>query len=166
MDQEKIGKLIAQLRRENNLTQEALGEKIGVTNKTISRWENGNYMPDIEMLQILGREFNVSINELICGERLSDDKFREEADNNLVSVLKANFSHNEKIEYWKKKWLKEHLLLIVICIIIMIAVFAVAWFKSLPWLTGLIGLIAILLYALLRNQMMIYVESRVFNTPK
>lgn len=48
MDQIKIGKFIATLRRQSGLTQEKLGEKIGVTNKTISRWENGNYMPDIE----------------------------------------------------------------------------------------------------------------------
>lgn len=50
MDQIKVGKFIAQLRRRDGLTQEALGKKIGVTNKTVSRWENGNYMPDIEML--------------------------------------------------------------------------------------------------------------------
>ena len=59
MDQVKIGKFIAKLRNENNLTQEALGEKLGVTNKTISRWENGHYLPDIEMLQLLSKEFNV-----------------------------------------------------------------------------------------------------------
>ena len=58
MDQVKIGKFIAKLRNENNLTQEALGEKLGVTNKTISRWENGHYLPDIEMLQLLSKEFN------------------------------------------------------------------------------------------------------------
>ena len=52
MNPVKIGKFIAELRRKNGLTQEALGEKLGVTNKTISRWENGNYMPDIEMLQL------------------------------------------------------------------------------------------------------------------
>ena len=51
MDQIKIGRFIAALRRQAGLTQEALGEKLGVTNKTVSRWENGNYMPDIEMLQ-------------------------------------------------------------------------------------------------------------------
>ena len=49
MDQMKIGRYIALLRRQAGLTQEKLGEKLGVTNKTISRWENGNYMPDIEM---------------------------------------------------------------------------------------------------------------------
>ena len=60
MDQVKIGKFIAELRRRAGLTQEALGEKIGVTNKTISRWENGDYMPNIEMLQLLAEEFSIS----------------------------------------------------------------------------------------------------------
>ena len=68
MDQVKIGKRIAELRRKEGLTQEALGEKLGVSNKTISRWENGNYMPDIEMLPLLAREFKVSIDELLGGE--------------------------------------------------------------------------------------------------
>ena len=69
MDQMKTGRFIAALRKERNLTQEQLGEKLGVTNKTISRWENGNYMPDVEMLSLLSKEFGVSINELISGER-------------------------------------------------------------------------------------------------
>ena len=63
MDQIKIGKFIAALRKEKGLTQEKLGEKLGVTNKTVSRWENGNYMPDVEMLSLLSEEFGVSINE-------------------------------------------------------------------------------------------------------
>ena len=50
MDQIKVGKFIAALRKEQGLTQEALGQRLGVTNKTVSRWENGNYMPDIELL--------------------------------------------------------------------------------------------------------------------
>ena len=68
MNPVKIGKFIAELRRKNVLTQEALGEKLGVTNKTISRWENGNYMPDIEMIQLLAREFKVSDNALLIGK--------------------------------------------------------------------------------------------------
>ena len=48
MNQIKIGKFIAALRKEKGMTQEQLGEKLGVTNKTVSRWENGNYMPDVE----------------------------------------------------------------------------------------------------------------------
>ena len=90
MDQIKIGKFIATLRRQSGLTQEKLGEKIGVTNKTISRWENGNYMPDIEMLQLLAKEFNVSINELLAGQKMSDEEFRKNADENIIAVSKES----------------------------------------------------------------------------
>ncbi|MEG3006882.1 MAG: helix-turn-helix transcriptional regulator, partial [Oscillospiraceae bacterium] len=108
MDLIKIGKFIAQLRYNNNMTQEELGEKLGVTNKTISRWENGNYMPNIEMLQMLSKEFSVSINELICGEKIVDSDFRQKADDTIVEVLKNNtFSVKEKYDFWKKKWLNE-----------------------------------------------------------
>ena len=77
MDQIKIGKFIAELRKEKCMTQEQLGEKLGVTNKTISRWENGNYMPDVEMLSLLSKELNVTINELIIGERLETEEFKK-----------------------------------------------------------------------------------------
>ena len=74
MDQIKIGKFIAALRKDKGLTQEQLGEKLGVTNKTISRWENGNYMPDVEMLSLLSKEFGVfsafSYNEAIARKTL------------------------------------------------------------------------------------------------
>ena len=66
MDQIKIGKFIAALRKEKGLTQEKLGEKLGVTNKTVSRWENGNYMPDVEMLSLLSEEFGVSRRQQPC----------------------------------------------------------------------------------------------------
>ena len=80
MDQVKIGKFIAQCRNEKNITQEELGEKLGVTNKTISRWENGHYLPDIEMMQLLSKEFSISINELISGEKINDLDYKEKAE--------------------------------------------------------------------------------------
>ena len=69
MDQIKIGRFLAQLRKEKGLSQEALAEKIGVTNKTISRWETGTYMPDVEMMKILAEFFGVNVDELLSGER-------------------------------------------------------------------------------------------------
>ena len=103
MDQIKIGKFIAALRKDKGLTQEQLGEKLGVTNKTISRWENGNYMPDVEMLSLLSKEFGVSINELISGERLWAEDFRKVADNNLVTALNnSTFTLKEKITFLRE----------------------------------------------------------------
>ena len=104
MNQEKIGKFIANLRKEKGMAQEQLGQKLGVTNKTISRWENGNYMPDVEMLSLLSKEFGVTINELIVGERLGTEEFKKAADNNLASALNnSTFTLKEKIAFFKKK---------------------------------------------------------------
>jgi len=61
VNQEKIGKFIAHLRKEKKMTQQELGEKLGVTNKTISRWGNGDYMPDLSLLKPLSKELSISI---------------------------------------------------------------------------------------------------------
>ena len=104
MDQIKIGKFIAALRKDKGMTQEQLGEKLGVTNKTVSRWENGNYMPDVEMLSLLSKEFGVTINELITGELLDAKDFKKAADDNLVTALNnSTFTLKEKITFFKKK---------------------------------------------------------------
>ena len=104
MDQVKTGKFIAALRKEKDLTQAQLGEKLGVTNKTVSRWENGNYMPDVEMLSLLSEEFGVSINELISGERLAAEDFKKAADSNLAAALSSStFTLKERVAFFRKK---------------------------------------------------------------
>lgn len=87
MDVQKIGAFLAELRKERNLTQDELGVQIGVTNKTISRWENGNYLPPVEMLQILSNKFDVSINEILNGERISNSDYKDISEQNLKSAL-------------------------------------------------------------------------------
>ena len=168
MDQIKIGKFIATLRKEKSMTQEQLGAKLGVTNKTVSRWENGNYMPDVEMLSLLSKEFGVSINELVAVERLATEDFKKAADSNLVTALdNSTFTLKEKIAFFKKKWLKEHIATIVLHV--------VAWIGIIVWtaqklrgsdaypLLGTIGsMLAIIFYMVLRNRMMIYVEDHAY----
>lgn len=97
MDQKKIGKFIAELRKENGMTQTELGDKIGVTNKTISRWENGNYMPDISVIPKLCVELGISANELLYAERLKDSEFKGKADDHLIETLNhiKNFKHEK-----------------------------------------------------------------------
>jgi len=65
----KIGAFIQQLRKENKLTQEQLAEKLGVSNRSVSRWENGTTLPDISLMKCICEEFHISISELINGER-------------------------------------------------------------------------------------------------
>lgn len=163
MDQIKTGRFIASLRKERGMTQEMLGEKLSVTNKTISRWETGVYMPDIEMLKLLSELFSVSINELLSGERLSDADFRKEADKNIIATSTAStFSLKEKIDFWKRKWLKEHIGLIVIAILLCIGIFVFAVMKSIGWLSGATALIWLVAFGFLRNKMMIYIENQIY----
>lgn len=164
MDQIKTGKFIATLRKEKELTQEQLGEKLGVTNKTISRWENGNYMPDIEMLSLLSKEFDVSINELISGERFLEEDFKKAADNNLVMALNNSiFTLKERIAFFKKKWLCEHIATIILCIVVWIGIMLWVALNNSYALLGAIGsILALLFYVVLYNRMMVYVENHAY----
>ena len=164
MDQVKIGKFIAQLRRESGMTQEALGEKLGVTNKTVSRWETGAYMPDIEMLQLLGQNFGVSINEILAGQRLSDEEFRQKAEENVIAVSKASaFSLEEKKTYYKKKWRKDHMVWLVSMAVVVVAVTLVLpLVVGKPWFIGTSPIAALIYYVYMNNKMMAYVENNIY----
>ena len=166
MDQVKIGQFLAQLRREAGLTQEALGERIGVTNKTISRWENGNYMPDIEMLQLLGQVYDVSVNELLAGQRLAGEKaFRAQAEQNVVAAMKESiFSSDEQRRYWKSKWRREHRALLSGLAIVTLGFAVVPWLIHRPWLAGLAPLVGAVAYGYQNNRMMTYVENQLYGS--
>lgn len=92
MDQSKIGSFLKELRKENGLTQENLAEQLNVSNRTISRWETGSNMPDISMLVEIADFFNVSIPEIIDGERKSENMHQETRD---TAVKMAEYSKNE-----------------------------------------------------------------------
>lgn len=164
MDQIKTGKFIALLRKQNGLTQAALGEKLGVTDKTISRWENGNYMPDVEMFQLISREFDVSVNELLAGEFLSDEEFRKKADENVIAVSQASaFSFEERKAYFEKKWCKDHISLFVLLGLLLIAAAVLPFVFDRSWLVGLVPLLALAEYGYQNNKMMIYVEHCLYD---
>lgn len=165
MDLIRIGSFLAELRREKGLTQQALGERLGVTNKTVSRWETGCYLPDVEMLSLLSKEFGVSINELVAGERLAAEKFKEAADTNLTEALDHSaFTLKEKQAFFKKKWRREHRSTIILCTAAQLVLMIVLRIRHVePGLCGTVGgMLAILYYAVLNNRMMAYVERNTF----
>ena len=163
MDQLKTGKFIAALRKQAGLTQEALGEKLGVTNKTVSRWECGNYMPDVEMLQLLSKEFHVGINELLAGERLSDAALRMKAAENVIAAsIPGAFSLEERKKWLKWKWRREHIPMFAILSAIALSAFLLPLLFHKPWLSGLAQLIAVLEYGYQNNKMMAYVEAHIY----
>ena len=100
MDTIKIGKYLAQLRHNRGLTQEALGEKLGVTNKTVSRWENGNYLPTVDALQQLSDLYGVTINEILSGQKLEEAEYKAAAEENLKKTLESSaFELKDRIAF-------------------------------------------------------------------
>ena len=90
MDLIKIGKFIQEQRRAKNLTQVQLAQKIGVSEKTISKWECGNGFPDTTLMLPLCKELNITSNELLSGKLLGGDKeYREQAEINLLNFKKV-----------------------------------------------------------------------------
>lgn len=98
MNTKKIGAFIAINRKKKGYTQEQLAEKLGVTNKTISRWENGHYMPDLSLLEPLSKELDITLNELLAGEEIVKEETLEYSEQNLIQT----------IDYTDKKIKNEH----------------------------------------------------------
>ena len=117
MDQKKIGNFLRELRKSNNLTQKQVAEKLGVSGRTISRWETGAYMPDISMLVDIAEMYDVDVREIIDGERKED---RMNSEVKEVAEKMADYSTMEKRSIFK--WLKMMsigTIIISICLIIM-----------------------------------------------
>lgn len=96
MNQEKIGKFIANLRKEKKLTQQELAKKLGVTDRAISKWENGRGLPDYSLLQDLCDTLSISINELFSGEKISKEDYKTKAEENMSKLINDNYSEKKK----------------------------------------------------------------------
>ena len=88
LDQKKTGLFISEMRKGKGLTQKQLAEEIGVSDKAISKWENGRGMPDTSLIPDLCKVLGININELLSGERLSKDAYNGKAENNMVELIK------------------------------------------------------------------------------
>lgn len=121
MNQEKIGRLIAECRKEINLTQVELAEKLGVTDKSVSKWENGKCLPDVSLYKDLCNILGITLNEFFIGEKIKEEDFKEQADNNLLNAIEnSSFTLKEKIEYFSNKWDKEHFFELTIVMLIIV----------------------------------------------
>ncbi len=97
MDQIKTGKFIADERKKKGYTQRQLAEQLGISDKTISKWERGNGFPEISLLLPLCNELDLSVNELLTGERISETEYREKAEENMVNLVKEAQESKKKI---------------------------------------------------------------------
>lgn len=96
MNQEKIGKFIAKKRKENNITQLELSEKLGVTDRSVSNWENGKNMPDLSLFKPLCDILGITINELISGEEINNKEYNEKLEENFINTIDYIDKKNEK----------------------------------------------------------------------
>lgn len=115
MDQKKIGSFIAKLRKAKQMTQEELAEKLGVNSRSVSRWETGTCMPDLSLFKPLSTELEVSVNELLSGERIEKEKYQEKFEENVVNVVS---------DVKKKNRLSN----IIVMVLLGILVFFTVWF--------------------------------------
>ena len=164
MDMIKIGSFLAELRRESGLTQEQLGAELGITNKTVSRWETGTYLPPVEMLQALSVKYNVSINEILSGERINTaEQYKQQAEANILTALdKSAFTLKDKQAYFAKKWLKDHVAELVIEIIILCALAIVGAIFFAP-LTVIATVLSLAWAFFINNRKMSYVEHKLYD---
>ena len=101
MDQIKIGKFIAECRKKNNLTQMQLAEKLNVTDRAISKWENGKSMPDSSIMLELCNELKISVNELLSGEMIEMKDYNQIAEKNLLEMAKKEEVQNKKMMFYE-----------------------------------------------------------------
>lgn len=122
MNQEKIGKFIATRRKDKNMTQAGLSEKLGVSDRTVGNWENGRNMPDLSLFKPICKILDISINELLSGEKISKDNYQERLEENIINT----------IDYTSKKIENKNNFIALILIVfgILISITAVAIFKS------------------------------------
>lgn len=97
MDQIKIGKFIASCRKEQGMTQAKLAEKLGISDRAVSKWETGKSMPDTGIMLEVCQLLNISVNELLSGERIMAESFDKRAEENLLAMRREVEEKNRQL---------------------------------------------------------------------
>ena len=97
MDQIKVGKFISTNRKLKHMTQRELADILGISDKTISKWETGNGLPEVSLMLPLCEALDISVNELLSGEKLSIINYQEKAEDNMLSLLKKNEANRKRL---------------------------------------------------------------------
>lgn len=129
MDQKKTGQFIMQLRKEKGYTQKKLAEEIGISDKAVSKWETGNGMPDTGLLAPLCKALDITVNELLSGERLKVEEYSVRAEDNIINLL------NESRKVSKNGIIKAVIgyVLVVACLFLNVNnIVNIKWYFDLP----------------------------------
>ena len=162
MDQIKIGRLIAESRKEKKLTQNELAIMLGVTDKSVSKWENGKCLPDVSLYKDLCEILDITLNEFFSGEKIDEKNFKKVADENLLTALENSaFTLKEKIDFFKKKWEKDHFFELMIIMIVIVSFIIYGFIKDngIQYVFMIVGLISGVFE---NNKRMAYVERNAY----
>ena len=97
MDQVKTGQFIKAIRKEKNLTQREVAERLSISEKTVSKWETGNGLPEVGLMLPLCELLGISVNELLSGERLDEKRYFEKAEQNIMSLIEEKAEAKKKL---------------------------------------------------------------------
>ena len=151
MDQIKIGRFIAEIRKAKGLTQKQLSEKLGVSDKTVSKWECGKGMPDNAFMLPLCEILEITVNELLSGERLSDNCYGRKAEENIINLLEKNEEAIERNRRTNMVYIvSEVLMVLMLGVILFVSTGSrpVLWyFVDIPALIVLLGMELLVLAA-------------------
>ncbi|MBR2479167.1 MAG: helix-turn-helix transcriptional regulator [Clostridia bacterium] len=158
MDQIKIGRFIAECRKKKGLTQMQLAEMLNITDRAVSKWETGRTMPDSSIMIELCDILEISVNELLCGEVIAMDNYKEELENNLLEMVKQKEAADRTL------LALEWVIGILSCVVIFVPVFIGAllpmedWMRLVVVFSGFIPGIIGFLYAVKIEQVAGYYE--------
>jgi len=119
MDQIKIGKFIAECRKQNGLTQMQLAEKLGITDRAVSKWETGKAMPDSSIMLKLCEVLKITVNDLLCGEVVTMENYNKEMEKQLLEMIKQKQESDKRL-------LKLEIILGIIAVLPLIAAVIIA----------------------------------------
>ena len=124
MDQIRIGNFIAQCRKAQNLTQRQLADELGISDKTVSKWECGNGLPEVSLMLPLCTALGITVNDLLSGERIAQADYQKKAEENMMELVRENAEN--------KKRLALSLICVAVTVIAVCALIALAAFLTLP----------------------------------
>ena len=129
MDQIKIGKFIAELRKEHNMTQLVLADKLGVSDRAISKWENGRGLPEVSLMKPLCEILGITLDELMNGERVEKSEFVSVSEQNMLKIL-LECEIEKKRQKRRKKTCAVFLPLIIVLVCVFGFKFAIMAFSG------------------------------------
>lgn len=97
MDQIKIGRFIAEARRAQNLTQRQLADELGLSDKTVSKWECGKGLPEVSLMLLLCSRLEITVNDLLSGRRVSAEEYQKKAEENMMDLVRENEENKKKM---------------------------------------------------------------------